>query len=77
MTSDEMTTAHARIDGFLRLRDVLRIIPVSRSTWYEGIKAGRFPRQVRIIGDLVAWRVSDIRALVDRINAENEERRKQ
>lgn len=66
------STQLVAIDGFLRIRDVLRLIPVSRSTWYAGIEAGRFPRQVRILGNVVAWRVSDIQALIERINAEAE-----
>lgn len=48
----------------LRLREVLRRVPVSRSTWYAGIAQGRFPRPVRLGARSVAWRASDIDALV-------------
>ncbi|WP_230384750.1 helix-turn-helix transcriptional regulator [Burkholderia pseudomallei] len=27
---------------------MLKIIPVSRATWYEGVKTGRFPAQVKL-----------------------------
>ncbi|MHB8769513.1 MAG: helix-turn-helix transcriptional regulator [Syntrophales bacterium] len=40
------------------------IIPVSRSTWYNGVKDGRFPQPVRLSTRCTAWRVEDIRALV-------------
>lgn len=51
-------------DSFLRLPEVLNIIPVSRATWYEGIKAGRFPAQVKLGPRVAAWRRSDIDRLV-------------
>ena len=51
-------------DTLLRLPEVLAIIPVSRATWYEGIKTGRFPAQVKIEPRIAAWRRSDIDRLV-------------
>lgn len=53
--------------GFLRLPDVLRLVPVSKSTWWAGIKAGRYPAPVRISSNAVAWKVSDIRELCERL----------
>ncbi|MBV8656427.1 MAG: AlpA family phage regulatory protein [Burkholderiales bacterium] len=54
----------ATTDSFLRLPDVLNIIPVSRATWYEGVKSGRFPKQVKLGPRVAAWRRSDIERLV-------------
>lgn len=48
----------------LRLPMVLQIIPVSRATWYAGIAAGRYPRPVKIGLRSVAWRKSEIDALL-------------
>ena len=45
-------------------RDVLSHIPISRSSWWAGVKSGRYPAPVRISPKRVAWRASDIRALV-------------
>lgn len=58
--------------GFLRIRQILgdpkagtpAIYPVCRATWYAGIKAGHYPRGVRIGGRAVAWRVEDIKRLI-------------
>lgn len=50
--------------GFLRLPEILRIIPVSRSTWWAGVKDGRFPKPVKLSQKITAWRVEDIRALI-------------
>jgi predicted DNA-binding transcriptional regulator AlpA len=47
------------------------IIPVSRSTWWLGVKQGRFPQPVRTLGvKSPAWRAKDIRALVEKLSAQ-------
>lgn len=61
--------------GFLRLHQIIGtrrrgippIIPVSKTTWYEGIKAGRFPRPVKN-GRMTLWRVDDIRNLLEEMS---------
>lgn len=52
---------------FLRLPDVLVIIPVSKSTWWAGIKTGKFPKPVKLTERTSAWRRSDIDQLVERL----------
>lgn len=47
----------------IKLPEVLRIIPVSRSTWYDGVKSGMYPKAARISTRGVAWYESDILAL--------------
>ena len=57
-------------EGFIRLPDVLRVIPVSKSTWWAGVKSGRFPAPTKRFGPKVAaWNVADIRALLTREDA--------
>jgi prophage regulatory protein len=53
--------------GFVRLTSVLAPkgpIPVSKSTWWAGVKTGRYPAPVKLGPRITAWRVEDIRALV-------------
>lgn len=52
--------------GFLRINDVLRLFPVSRSTWWAGVKSGRYPKAVKLGPRVTAWRVEDIRDLIQR-----------
>jgi predicted DNA-binding transcriptional regulator AlpA len=55
--------------GFVRLPHVLAPlgpIPVSKSTWWAGIKDGRYPKPVKLGPRITAWRVEDIRALIAR-----------
>ena len=60
--------------GFLRLPDIIGdrenpgIFPVSRSSWYKGIAEGRYPKPVKIGERTSAWRVEEIRKLIDDLN---------
>ena len=51
----------------LRLRAVLNRFPTSRSGWYAGVKRGEYPQPVKIGIRAVAWRESDIDALIERL----------
>ncbi|TVT74628.1 MAG: AlpA family phage regulatory protein [Denitromonas halophila] len=52
------------VEGFVRLSAVLQVFPVSKSTWWAGIRAGRFPAPVKLTPATSAWRVEDIRQLI-------------
>jgi len=51
-------------DRLLRLPEVLKKIPVSKSSWYAGIKDGRYPRPIELGPRTRAWRESEINALI-------------
>ena len=63
--------------GFLRLRQIIGdpnakppippVVPVCKTTWWAGVKSGRFPPPVKPFGNLrvTCWRVEDIRRLLD------------
>lgn len=58
--------------GFLRIKQIIGdkksgippIIPVCSSTWWCGVKAGRYPKPHKIGIRITAWRVEDIRKLI-------------
>lgn len=57
--------------GFVRLKQVISPrgpIPVSRSTWWAGVRSGRFPKPVKIGPRSCAWDVNGIRELVASIS---------
>ena len=58
--------------GFLRLPQILVIIPISKSAWWEGCRTGRFPKPVKLGARTTVWRAEDIAALVQRIGAQNQ-----
>lgn len=61
-------------NGYVRLRQILGdakasppippIIPISKSSWWQGIKAGRYPKPVKLGPRTTVWRASDIRDLL-------------
>lgn len=51
--------------GFVRLPAILEVIPVSKSTWWKGVKEGRYPRPVKLGPRITAWEVGSIRALIE------------
>ena len=54
--------------GYVRLPQILEIVPISKSTRWEGCRSGVFPKPVKLGPRTSAWRVEDIRALMERIN---------
>lgn len=60
--------------GFVRLPNIIGdakadppippIIPVSKSTWWAGVKSGRYPQPVKLGPRITAWRVESIRELI-------------
>lgn len=51
--------------GLLRLPQILAVYPVSRSTWWAGVKSGKYPAAVKLGPRTTAWRASDIKALIE------------
>ncbi len=61
--------------GFVRLSQIIgdpnasppvpAVIPVKKSSWWMGVKSGRFPKPVKLSPRMTAWRVEDIRNLIE------------
>ena len=63
-------------EGYVRLSQIIGPsgpIPVGRSTWWAGVKSGRFPSPVKLGPRTTAWRVEDIRALIAQPTPEEQE----
>ncbi|HJW56906.1 MAG TPA: AlpA family phage regulatory protein [Burkholderiaceae bacterium] len=60
--------------GFLRLPQIVGnpdtdppvapLIPICKSSWWAGVKSGRYPQPVKLSPRVTVWRVEDIRALI-------------
>ena len=51
--------------AIIRLPDVLRLYPVSKSHWWQGIKDHRYPKPIKLGARARGWRLGDILALSD------------
>lgn len=52
--------------GFMRLEQVLELIPVGKSTWWNGCKSGRFPKAYKLGPRTTAWKTSDVLACMEK-----------
>jgi len=57
------------LEGYVRIKKIISPtgpIPVCKSTWWAGVRSGRFPKPVKNLGPgITAWKVEDIRKLFD------------
>ncbi len=51
--------------GLLRIKQVLKFIPVSRSSWWQGVRTGKYPRPIKLGERTTCWKAEDIRALIN------------
>lgn len=61
------------VDGFLRLPQVLSVIPVSKSAWWAGVKSGKYPASVKLGKRTTCWKARDIYALIEKLSASGED----
>ena len=67
----------SEIPRFLRLKQIIGdpkaeppiqpILPISKSSWWDGVKTGRFPKAIKIGANTTVWREEEIRSLVDKL----------
>jgi len=63
--------------GYLRLHQIIgnpkaappipAIIPVSKSTWWQGCKEGRFPQPIKLGPRTTVWRIDEIRQFIESV----------
>ena len=46
------------------------IIPVSKSTWWAGVKSGRFPKPIKLGPRTTVWTAESINQLIQQIKDE-------
>ncbi len=52
-------------NDLIRLRDVLKLIPVSKTCWWSGVRSGLYPKPIKISSKVTAWRAKDIYDFID------------
>lgn len=65
--------------GFLRLPQIIgnskanppipALIPVSKTSWWNGVKSGKYPKGVKLGERTTAWRAEDIKKLIESFNS--------
>ncbi|MFI3218521.1 MAG: AlpA family phage regulatory protein [Methylococcales bacterium] len=55
--------------GYIRISQLVKIIPFSACTIWRKAKNGTFPKPVKLSEQITAWRVEDVRAWMDSTEA--------
>ena len=50
--------------GYIRIPEILNLIPISKSTWWNWVNEGKVPKGVKLSSRVTAWRKPDIHALM-------------
>ncbi len=70
------TTSHQLPEtGFLRIWQIVGnpkintppLIPIGRTSFLNGVKSGKYPKPVKLGERTTAWKVEDIRALIEKL----------
>lgn len=62
----ENTAFSLPTEGFCRLRDILRVLPICKTRFYELVKSGEFPKPQKL-GRASLWPVSAVREYLKKI----------
>ena len=57
-------------ESLLRLPQVLKIVPISKSAWWKGCSTGRYPKPLKLGPRTTVWRAEDIRAFIENVGKE-------
>ena len=54
--------------GFVRISQILEVIPLGKTSWWAGVKSGRFPKPIKLTKQCTAWKAEDIRELIKQLS---------
>lgn len=60
-------------EGFVRIGQILEVLPISRSTWLNGVKSGKYPPAIKLSARVTAWDVGAIRELIAELGGKQEQ----
>ena len=55
--------------GFMRLPQVLAVIPLGKTCWWDGVRSGKYPKPIKLSARCTAWRAEDIRELICKLSS--------
>lgn len=73
-----MQPHHLPETGFLRVKQIVGdpkrgippLLPIHESTWWAGVRSGKYPKSIRLGRRCTVWRVEEIRKLLESISQE-------
>lgn len=59
-------------EAYLRLSQILEILPFGKTKWWNGVKEGIYPQPYKLGARITAWKVKDIRELLESFGGSND-----
>lgn len=56
--------------GFVRINQILSVIPVSDTTWWRWIQEGKAPKGLKLGPAITVWKAEEIREFIKRLGEE-------
>ena len=56
--------------GYLRIPQILELIPIGRSTWWQWVADGKAPKPIKLGPRTTAWKAADIFQFIEDLEAE-------
>ncbi|MBQ4568403.1 MAG: AlpA family phage regulatory protein [Desulfovibrio sp.] len=63
-------TTQIPASGFLRLNQILKLFPISKSAWWKGCSTGRYPKPIKLGPRTTVWRADEIRSFIENVGRE-------
>ncbi|WP_415887688.1 helix-turn-helix transcriptional regulator [Neptuniibacter sp. QD37_6] len=54
--------------GFVRIDQILKLIPVSKNTWWTGVREGIYPTGIKWGHRTTVWKAEDIHQLISELS---------
>lgn len=59
--------------GFVRVHQIIQVIPISRSSWWRWVKEGKAPKGIKLGEKTTVWKAEDIHALLEELSQPDNE----
>jgi len=69
----DLLQCNNNLTGFLRLNNILEIIPIGRSTWWHWVSVGKAPQPIKLGPRTTVWRAQDIREFIQELDKQGGE----
>lgn len=69
MSEKPQLVLHASVNRLLAVDQAALILGVGRTTFLEMVDEGRAPKPVRLSAKIVRWRLSDLQAFLEQLQA--------
>ncbi len=57
--------------GFLRLPQILNLIPIGKSSWWRWVAEGKAPKPIKLGAKTTVWKAEEINAFILRLRSED------